>query len=153
METTLHRAFGVWGVRAYTRTRMRVDERRGAPFAAFWAHYLLHHQKPFTRRLHFVGSLVCLVGFALALVTASPFPALAALFVGYLCAFAGHWWIERNRPLTFEHPIRAGLSNWRLFGVECLGLVGIGGGFEGALSKALAQAPEVVRWSVDSGSQ
>lgn len=131
----------------------KIDERASATYEEFWAHYLLHHQKPFTRTLHFLGSAICLLGFALSAIWLSVWPTVIALIVGYFCAFGGHWWIERNRPLTFEHPIRAGISNWRLFGVECLALVGVGGGFEKALERALAHAPHVISWSCDSGNQ
>lgn len=129
------------------------DERASATFSEFWAHYLLHHQRPLTRRLHFAGSATCLAGLALSLIFMSPWPGIGALVVGYLFAFAGHWWVERNRPLTFEHPIRAGLCNWRLFGVECLALVGVGGGFEDALEEALHRAPHVLAWTCDAGGQ
>ena len=129
------------------------DERADASFGEFWAHYLLHHRQRFTRALHFLGSVICLAGFALSAVSLSIWPTVIALALGYLCAFGGHWWIERNRPMTFEHPVRAGLCNWRLFGVECLALVGLGGGFDEALARALQQAPHVVLWASDSGNQ
>ena len=129
------------------------DERDGATFTEFWAHYLLHHQRPFTRTLHFLGSSICLGGAALAVIWASVVPLIVALGLGYLCAFGGHWWVERNKPLTFEHPIRAGLANWRLFGVECMAMIGVGGGFEQALKEAVARAPHVVAWSCDAGNQ
>lgn len=122
-------------------------------FAEFWAHYLLHHRAPATRRLHFLGSSVCLGGLALTVLWLSIWPAIVALAVGYFCAFAGHWWVERNQPLTFQHPFRAGLANWRLFGVECLALVGVGGGFEDALREALSHAPHVVGWTMNAGGQ
>ncbi len=129
------------------------DERTEATFHEFWAHYLLHHRAPGTRALHFVGSAVCLIGLAASVVWQSPWPVIAALVVGYLCAFAGHWWVEGNRPLTFQHPIRAGLCNWRLFGVECAAMVGLGGGFDRALEDALGEAPRVMAWMSDVGGQ
>lgn len=122
-------------------------------FREFWAHYLLHHQHPMTRRLHFLGSAVCLAGFALSALDRTPWMAIAAVAIGYLCAFGGHWWVERNAPMTFRAPLRAGLCNWRLFGVECLALVGVGGGFESALASAVKQAPHVLAWMQSSANQ
>lgn len=132
-------------------TRIEPPARRSEQ--EFWAHYLLHHRQPATRRLHFLGSAVCLAGIALSTIGLTPWPLLVSLVLGYFCAFAGHWWVERNQPLTFRHPIRAGLSNWRLFGVECLALVGVGGGFEKALHDALHRAPHVLLWTNDAGGQ
>lgn len=129
------------------------DPRSLASFDAFWAHYLLHHRAPLTRRLHSLGSVTCLVGLAGSIALGSPWPAAIALVLGYLCAFAGHWWVERNRPLTFEHPLRAGLCNWRLFGVECAAMLGLGGGFEAALDEAIGRHPEVLAWMCDTGGQ
>lgn len=126
---------------------------RDASYREFWAHYLLHHRDPITRRLHFLGSTICLGGLALSAIDLTPWPVLGALVLGYLCAFAGHWWVERNQPLTFRYPLRAGLSNWHLFGVECLALVGLGGGFERALEDALRHAPHVAMWANDVGGQ
>jgi hypothetical protein len=121
--------------------------------STFWASYLLHHRAPTTRRLHFVGSLACLSGAWLAIALGSLVPLLAGLALGYLCAFSGHWWVERNQPLTFRHPIRAGICNWRLFGVECLGLCGIGGGFDAALERALRESPEALVAVFEAGGQ
>ena len=129
------------------------DVRAHASFGEFWAHYLLHHREPRTRLLHTVGSLICVVGLGASLLTLSPWPVLTALAIGYLCAFAGHWWVEGNRPLTFSHPIRAGLCNWRLFGVECAAMIGLGGGFDRALEDALRHAPHVMAWTCDAGGQ
>jgi hypothetical protein len=139
------------GVRA--RMTQPIDPPVHRTHAEFWAHYLLHHRHPATRRLHFLGSAICLAGLALSLGMGAAWPLASALVLGYFCAFAGHWWVERNQPLTFRAPIRAGLANWRLFGVECLALVGVGGGFERALEKALHDAPHVLMWANCSSGQ
>lgn len=115
-----------------------------APFEVFWASYLLHHTHTLTRRLHFVGTLVVLVGCAVAVAARSVLPAFAALVVGYACAFAGHWVVERNQPLTLKSPVRAGLCNLRLFALECLAIFRVGGGYRGAVARALAVVPLAV---------
>jgi hypothetical protein len=119
----------------------RMKKNTEVSFDAFWAGYLHHHRHPITRRLHFTGSSICLLGFAATAAFGSLWPSILAVALGYLFAFGGHWWIDRTRPLTFRHPLLAGLCNWRLFGLECLGLVGIGGGFEEALQQAIARTP------------
>jgi len=121
-------------------------------FREFWAHYLLHHQHPMTRLWHSIGSVICIVGVVTGLVLGSIWPVIGALFVGYLCAFTGHWWIERNRPLTFQYPILAGICNWRLFAVECRALFGFGS-FQKVLAAALALAPALGCRDIDPGAQ
>ncbi len=84
----------------------------------FWHAYLWHHRHPRTRLLHRVGSWVCILGFAM---TASGYGWLwtpAAIAVGYGFAFAGHWFVERNRPMTFSNPVRAAIGNWTMFVYE-----------------------------------
>ena len=115
-----------------------------APFEVFWAAYLLHHAHPLTRRLHFVGTLIVWVGFGVGLATSSFIAPVLALLMGYACAFTGHWRVERNEPLTLKSPIRAGLCNLRLFALECLAIIKVGGGYRGAVSRALAVVPLAV---------
>ena len=84
----------------------------------FWPIYLHHHRRPTTRRFHQVGSVACIVGGVMSLVLGMVGPLLAGLAIGYLCAFSGHWIVEKNRPLTFGYPILAGLCNWIMFFLE-----------------------------------
>jgi hypothetical protein len=53
--------------------------------------------------------------------------------VGYVFAFAGHWAVERNRPLTFDRPILAGICNWWMFWLELTGQI------EHAMQQATSQ--------------
>lgn len=93
------------------------------PFAVFWASYLEHHQHPITRLLHWLGTSLVLVGVGGAFATRTWWLLPMAFAVGYLFAFGGHWWVERNQPMTFKHPLRAGLCNMRLFAHETIGIV------------------------------
>jgi len=83
---------------------------------AFWPIYLWHHRRPWTRRLHQLGSWACIAG-ALGMVV-SPWCLLIGIAIGYLFAFTGHWIVERNRPLTFGRPVLAGICNWVMFTLE-----------------------------------
>ena len=88
--------------------------------AAFWPSYLIHHRRPLTRKLHQLGSWSCIGGLIAAVVSAWWWLPIG-IVVGYAFAFAGHWAVERNRPLTFDRPIFAGLCNWRMFWLELTG--------------------------------
>lgn len=88
---------------------------------AFWPIYLWHHRRPWTRRLHQLGSWSCLAGAALAIALGSIAPVALGVAIGYACAFTGHWIVERNRPLTFGRPVLAGVCNWVMFALELSG--------------------------------
>ncbi|MCB9688058.1 MAG: DUF962 domain-containing protein [Alphaproteobacteria bacterium] len=85
---------------------------------AYWERYLWHHRDPLTRRLHRVGSLVVLAGIGATLAGAGWVWLPLCTAIGYGFAFAGHWFVEKNRPLTFENPLRAGIANWVMFVYE-----------------------------------
>lgn len=123
------------------------------PFTEFWAQYLDHHRHPITRLLHSLGSLICIAGVVASVMLRSVWPVAFAMALGYFCAFAGHWWVERNQPLTFRHPVRAAICNWLLFAVEVRGLLGFKD-FNRTRVAALALAPLAAGCgSLDIGGQ
>jgi hypothetical protein len=83
-------------------------------FSAFYPFYMSEHANRTSRRLHVIGTslaLCCLFGgllFDRRLLLAIP-------FVGYGCAWVGHYVFERNRPATFRHPLYSLLGDFRLF--------------------------------------
>lgn len=85
---------------------------------AYWRAYLWHHRDPRTRLLHRIGSWTCLVGFGATAMGAGWMWTPLAIAVGYGFAFAGHFVVERNRPLTLRHPVRAAVCNWVMFFYE-----------------------------------
>lgn len=90
-----------------------VDDAR-----AYWNKYVWHHRDWRTRALHRVGTTICLLGM-FATVAGGHWAWLPlSLATGYLFAFAGHYLVEGNRPLTFRSPIRAGIANWVMFFYE-----------------------------------
>lgn len=93
-------------------------------YEKFWLHYLHEHAKEETRDLHLIGT-----GLAMLLVTsaaisfaaeprdrpASPLALLgAAAIAGYGPAWIGHFFFEKNRPATFDHPLWSLTSDFRM---------------------------------------
>ncbi|MCY0879478.1 MAG: DUF962 domain-containing protein [Firmicutes bacterium] len=74
-------------------------------FYAFWVEYLHQHELLATRLWHFVGTSAALVSALLALITWHWIYLVVAVVVSYGCSWMGHFVVERNRPVSFRHPI------------------------------------------------
>lgn len=86
-----------------------------ASFRDFYPYYLSEHADRTCRRLHFVGSSLALVCFALAIVQRNAWWVLVALLIGYGFAWIGHFFFEKNRPATFKHPFYSFLGDWVMY--------------------------------------
>jgi len=110
--------------------RRNKEERCGvmaeAPktYRDFWPCYLKEHSQPATRALHFAGTGTCLLWAALAFATGYAALAPLALVPAYGAAWAGHAFIEKNRPLTFTYPLWSLVSDFRMAGLWCVGRLG-----------------------------
>ena len=73
------------------------DGESARRFADFYPFYLSQHADRTCRRLHFVGTTLGLIA------------ALHAL------AWVGHFLFERNRPVTFTHPLYSFMGDWMMW--------------------------------------
>jgi hypothetical protein len=90
-------------------------------FEEFWPHYVAEHSKPATRALHAAGTTLA-VACAAALVARGKWRLLPLAFIpGYAAAWAGHFFIERNRPATFEHPLWSLVGDYKMIGLMLTG--------------------------------
>ena len=87
-------------------------------FAEFWPEYVRAHREPATRALHFVGTLLGWGILAAAIVMRHWWWITLALVVPYALAWIGHFFVEHNRPATFEHQLWA---DQRMVGMMILG--------------------------------
>ena len=101
-----------------------MDERRGfTSYEEFWLFYLREHSDRGTRMLHFTGTNLALA-LLIAGILVNPWWLLAALPVGYLFAWTGHLFFERNRPATFAYPVWSLRADFRMWAYIWRGRLG-----------------------------
>jgi hypothetical protein len=100
------------------------DTRQYGSFRDFYPFYLTEHSRSGTRRLHFAGTLLVLLTLIGAVVSGRwALLALVPVF-GYGFAWVGHFFVERNRPATFQYPLYSLAGDFRMFADMLRGRVG-----------------------------
>ena len=81
-------------------------------FAEFYPYYLSEHSNRTCRRLHFLGSTAGLVCGVTGIVRGRPGMIPLGLAIGYGFAWVGHFFFEKNKPATFQHPLYSFIGDW-----------------------------------------
>lgn len=90
-------------------------------FADFWPYYLGEHSKSATRLLHCIGTFTA-IGFLIFVIAIGKWWLFPVAFVlGYAFAWAGHFFIEKNRPATFNHPLWSFMGDWKMLALMLTG--------------------------------
>ena len=92
-----------------------------ATFKEFWPFYLSEHQHPLNRRLHFIGTVLALLSLLCFGYTHKKRFLLLAPLLGYGFAWVGHFRVEKNRPATFQYPLKSLRGDMSLFVKMCKG--------------------------------
>lgn len=93
-------------------------------FADFYPFYLSEHARRGTRRLHFLGSALALLCLVALVLTGEPWWFPAGLVCGYGFAWFAHFFVEKNRPATFRHPLYSFMGDWVMFWQMLTGKIG-----------------------------
>ncbi len=84
-------------------------------FQEFYVHYLSEHKNKTCRTLHFIGTTLVLTFFLTAIFYGTLMNWLLVPSVGYVFAWIGHFFFEKNKPATFSYPFWSLLSDFKLF--------------------------------------
>ena len=90
-------------------------------FADFWPFYLREHGKPTTRMLHCIGTVIGIASAIMFVVIGKWWLFPLALVPGYAFAWVGHFFVEKNRPATFTHPLWSFMGDWKMLGLMLTG--------------------------------
>ncbi len=102
-----------------------MSESRLTSFEEFWPFYVREHSHPLNRRLHFIGSSLGLVCLCLCLYTGNLFFIPLGLLLGYGFAWVGHFFIERNKPASFNYPLWSFRADWKMWALMLTGRMNV----------------------------
>lgn len=89
--------------------------RRFRRFNEFWPFYVRAHQMLWNRRLHFIGTGIGFICFFAAAITENFWLIPTGVAIGYGFAWAGHFFIERNKPATFKYMAYSLIADFKMF--------------------------------------
>lgn len=84
-------------------------------FRTFYPYYLKEHADSKNRILHFTGTLLLIILLVLGIVTGKWWLFALIPVTGYGFAWAGHYFIEKNRPATFTYPLYSLAGDFVMF--------------------------------------
>ena len=90
-------------------------ERKYKDFWSFYAYYLTEHADIKNRNLHFIGTAFIIVLLTVAIVLQEWWLLAMIPVCGYGFAWAGHFFIEKNKPATFTYPLYSLGSDFVMF--------------------------------------
>jgi hypothetical protein len=84
-------------------------------FEAFWPYYVREHSASGCRVLHFIGSTLGLGCLLAVFATGNGWFIPLGLVLGYGFAWAGHFFVQHNKPATFHYPLWSFRADWKMW--------------------------------------
>ncbi|HEX6730884.1 MAG TPA: DUF962 domain-containing protein [Pyrinomonadaceae bacterium] len=83
-------------------------------FSEFWPFYVAEHSKPGTRWMHLIGTAVATSTMVYLVASGRWWLFPLGLIPGYGAAWFAHFFIERNKPATFQYPLWSFLADYKM---------------------------------------
>jgi hypothetical protein len=93
-----------------------MTKERFESFEQFWPYYVAMHSRRSTRLIHAVGTVSGAMLTLVGAVTGTWYLLPALPVMGYGAAWPAHWFIERNNPAAFGHPLWSFRGDLRMIG-------------------------------------
>jgi hypothetical protein len=93
---------------------MTENDKNIENYAEFWDFYVAEHKQPLTRLLHFVGTTLGLVLLVWVVRGGNWFYLPLCFVAGYAFAWFAHFFVEHNKPATFQYPLWSFISDYKM---------------------------------------
>jgi hypothetical protein len=90
-------------------------------YAEFWDFYVQEHSQPLNRTLHFIGTSLAVLLLTFFIWRGVWFYFPVCLIVGYGFSWVGHFFIEKNKPASFQYPFWSFISDYKMLFFMVLG--------------------------------
>ncbi len=90
-------------------------EKTYTSFQEFYPYYLSEHSNPTDRLLHYIGTTLVISLVIAAFVTGKYWLFAVTPFAGYTFAWVGHFFIEKNKPATFQYPFYSLAGDFKMY--------------------------------------
>ena len=100
------------------------DHKVGKPRGAVTWYECQRKKPPTTRLLHLLGTTVGLACAVYLIASGRWWLFFLGLIPGYGAAWIGHFFIEQNRPATFQHPIWSFMGDYKMIWLMLTGRMG-----------------------------
>jgi len=99
----------------FQKTIVMATDKKYKSFWSFYPYYRTQHSDFTNRKLHFIGTGLIIAFLIAGIVLQNWWLIVAKPFCGYGFAWVGHFFIEKNRPVTFTYPLYSLSSDFVMF--------------------------------------
>jgi hypothetical protein len=91
-----------------------MNEKHISSYAEFWDFYVQEHSQPLNRMLHFIGTATAILLLAFFIWRGVWFYFPLCLIIGYGFSWVGHFFVEKNKPASFQYPFWSFISDYKM---------------------------------------
>jgi len=106
---------------------MNEQNQRFQSFGEFWPFYLSEHKEPRNRLMHVTGTLLSNALGLYLLCTGRYIWIIGSVLLGYAFAWAGHFFLQKNRPATLKYPFWSFAADYKMTLLVLAGRISLDG--------------------------